>query len=502
MNRTRPLNRSAVQPTNRDLTVGLVGAIISLAATLYQNMMVGDQTSNALLMQSLAPIKQMLDHLMRKIRATPVRAQPPATRHTFTAGTRSATLPPLPSRTPARGVTSKPATVVRHPKISSTFKASSTMDSSRSTASKPSFVVPPGWREISNLDDWMDDSMDNSDDIYPQMDSDAMDETPMMSGFEYSQDQDYYPSYNVEVADLESSKTFQPTFQSTMHFGPRNATTSRQSPLPKRVTELRRSEPSRQTFRQADGTYAVRETINTTNPDGSFQRITKTVSGPDVSIIQNLNETVDLPSLNRTYAGSDAPNATFAVPPTAPNGGNVTFKVPSTAGPSNERRKLDLYLLLCQSATALLLSLMRAAECSNPSVEVAVKQKVFQLMKTLQVLLRDQSQNGSYQADQTPLRTSRSIRDMSAAFRRSRPGLQRYNTASSYQARSLGENPQIRADYSVTSRKNRSNSSCGYESDQDQNRFRDTRAAGRKCANKYLVLSNVEDSNVGNSVRN
>ncbi|XP_058458408.1 uncharacterized protein LOC131434999 isoform X1 [Malaya genurostris] len=100
---------------------------------------------------------------------------------------------------------------------------------------------------------------------------------------------------------------------------------------------------------------------------------------------------------------------------------------------NSEKRKLDLYLLLCQSAYALIVALLRAAQNGSPYIQAAIKQKMFQLAETLRLYLREQSFLPEPRTTpMTPGRTlgaSRSIRDMSAAFNRSRFGQGAHSSA-------------------------------------------------------------------------
>lgn len=299
MDRTKSVNRSAAIPSNRDLMVGLIGAIISLAITLFQNISgAGGSSSNAILLQALGPIQQQIALLERRIRARQSRAT--SRTGTFLRSPHSAST----SRALGRTVN------VTRPGISTTFPAPPGPDSTGRSLTHPkaSFVVPPGWREISNLDSYLDES----EDIPFTVDSDAADETPLMSGFEYSQDLDYYPSYNINVADPESSGAFRPNIQSTLRdmnetFArdvPPNVTRNMDAAIPKRVAELRRT--GQRTFQKtADGSYAVRETMNTTRPDGTFHKVTKTVSGPDISAVEHLCQHTS------STAGSGGMNVTF-----------------------------------------------------------------------------------------------------------------------------------------------------------------------------------------------
>uniref|UniRef100_A0A903VWH7 Uncharacterized protein n=1 Tax=Aedes aegypti TaxID=7159 RepID=A0A903VWH7_AEDAE len=310
MDRTRNLPMSVGAPSNRDLTVGLIGAIVSLSVTMYQNM--ANNIEDAELLQFMVPIQQLLSRLILRLKkpATP-RLTAGTTPRRTAAGARAS-----PS-TPKRPLQTQPRQLLTTPRTDRTRTFNST------TNRTPASDIPPGWREISNLDDYFDESSG----MELGMGSEGtFDETPVISGFEYSQDMDYYPSLNPNVADLESSDQFLPVHQSTRrHF---DDTYIRQSPaaagarMPKRVEELRSaSGSSKRTFRKADGTYAVRETINTTKPDGSFQRITRTVSGPNVSAIQNLSDSVpELPSLDRTRT---VPGSGSGAGPTA----NVTFDI-------------------------------------------------------------------------------------------------------------------------------------------------------------------------------
>lgn len=306
MDRTRNVTGAVGAPSNRDLTVGLIGAIVSLSVTMYQNM--AGNIDDAELLQFMTPIQQLLSRLI-------LRLKKPATPR-LTAGTtpRSYGAPSAkPSlSTPRRQYQTQPRQIMTTPKRA--------VNATRTTGS-PSFKIPPGWREISNLDDYFDESSG----VELGMGSEGtFDETPMISGFEYSQDMDYYPSMNRNISDLESSDQFQPVHQSTQRQFDDTYSRPSSARLPKRVVELRTpTGSSKRTIQKADGTYAVRETINTTKPDGTFQRITRTVSGPNVSVVQNLSESVaELPSLDRTRT---IPDATGAGPT-----GNVTFDASQT----------------------------------------------------------------------------------------------------------------------------------------------------------------------------
>uniref|UniRef100_A0A182QAL0 Uncharacterized protein n=1 Tax=Anopheles farauti TaxID=69004 RepID=A0A182QAL0_9DIPT len=59
-----------------------------------------------------------------------------------------------------------------------------------------------------------------------------------------------------------------------------------------------RAHPLRQLLRQRDGNYAIRETTDMRATDGTFQRNTKTISGPDVMILTNItSQLTELPAL-------------------------------------------------------------------------------------------------------------------------------------------------------------------------------------------------------------
>lgn len=288
MDRTRTC--PVAPPTNRELTVGLVGAIISLAITMLHNM--NDEIDEAALLQAMAPIQQMLLRLVRRIE---MLSKP-------SYANRTRPIKHLPTTTQRR------STPIAQPRRLPIVNQTRTR-----VSAKESFKIPPGWREISNLDSYVNESSE----MGPGMGSEGtLDQTPMMSDFEYSHDQDYHPSFNREVATLEGSDRFFPVHQSTRR--ELDQTYSRAGTPSMQSRSRRVPAPDRRTFRKADGTYAVRETINTTNPDGSFQRITKTISGPDVSIIQNLSENpAELPSLNltRTEPSADVvgSNKTFGI---------------------------------------------------------------------------------------------------------------------------------------------------------------------------------------------
>ncbi|XP_035906758.1 uncharacterized protein LOC118509737 [Anopheles stephensi] len=63
----------------------------------------------------------------------------------------------------------------------------------------------------------------------------------------------------------------------------------------------------RQVLRQKDGNYAIRETTDTRGADGTFQRITKTISGPDVMILTNITSQLsELSTLMPRATGRDS----------------------------------------------------------------------------------------------------------------------------------------------------------------------------------------------------
>uniref|UniRef100_A0A182WB80 Uncharacterized protein n=1 Tax=Anopheles minimus TaxID=112268 RepID=A0A182WB80_9DIPT len=67
--------------------------------------------------------------------------------------------------------------------------------------------------------------------------------------------------------------------------------------------------PRRQVVRQRDGNYAIRETTDTRGADGTFLRITKTISGPDVMILTNITSQLsELPTLLPKAVGREPGN--------------------------------------------------------------------------------------------------------------------------------------------------------------------------------------------------
>ncbi|KFB50321.1 hypothetical protein ZHAS_00018589 [Anopheles sinensis] len=59
--------------------------------------------------------------------------------------------------------------------------------------------------------------------------------------------------------------------------------------------------PHRQLFQLRDGNYAIRETTDNQNIDGSVQRITRTIIGPDIAVLTSA--TSQLPELPSLTAG-------------------------------------------------------------------------------------------------------------------------------------------------------------------------------------------------------
>lgn len=137
MNRSLPsANRSVAVPgLPRDLTVGLMSAIITLAITLFQDLSGTGQTNVASLQQALAPIADQLTQLLRRLRSTQTR---------FPGKIAARKLP--------RQNTSLGGGIPR--------AANTTFPAPNSKLTKPlevSYVTPQGWRQISNLDSWMAD---------------------------------------------------------------------------------------------------------------------------------------------------------------------------------------------------------------------------------------------------------------------------------------------------------------------------------------------------------
>ncbi|XP_058835092.1 uncharacterized protein LOC131692199 [Topomyia yanbarensis] len=109
-----------------------------------------------------------------------------------------------------------------------------------------------------------------------------------------------------------------------------------------------------------------------------------------------------------------------------------------------ERRKLELYLLLSQSAYALILALLKAAQNGSPQIQSAIKQKMVPLFEALRLFLKGRSVWHEHRMTPTPrrkLEPSRSIRDMSAAFSRSKIGRGAHSSPYSYTAIPAGGTP-------------------------------------------------------------
>lgn len=76
---------------------------------------------------------------------------------------------------------------------------------------------------------------------------------------------------------------------------------------------------------------------------------------------------------------------------------------------SAENAKLELYLLFCQCASVLLISIMNAAEKSSPHIKTVIEEKIFQLTETLLLYLRAPPLRS-----ERKLVASRSLQDISA----------------------------------------------------------------------------------------
>lgn len=312
----RSLNRFQ---SSQDLTMGVIGAIVSLAVTLLQHLNGHGSNNPQALLAAMEPIQHQLAKLRRRLKvvrqrqlapAAPVVRSPariPANATFQGAAPLNTTLPRVLDATFAAPLnTTRPtvaspgrvglprldttyataaATMRNAPGINATFPAP---PANRTLPTPDDYQCPPGFREISNLESWLDESSTRE----------ASTRDPTQVSLEQSYDANYYPDMNRIVADLESSDAFRPPLSSTqpemdVTFDRGAAIAGGPAPnvslLPRRVAELRASGNISRRQQPSPISYQIRESNNTRNLDGSLSHVSRTVSGPDMTNVSVLN---------------------------------------------------------------------------------------------------------------------------------------------------------------------------------------------------------------------
>ncbi|KAL1375952.1 hypothetical protein pipiens_017170 [Culex pipiens pipiens] len=282
----RSLNRFQ---SSQDLTMGVIGAIVSLAVTLLQHLNGHGSNNPQALLAAMEPIQRQLAKLRRQLKVVRQRQLAPAAvplNATYRgAAPLNTTLPRVLDATYAAPLnTTRPtvaspgrvglprldttyataaATMRNAPGINATFPAP---PANRTLPTPDDYQCPPGFREISNLESWLDESSTRE----------ASTRDPTQVSLERSYDANYYPDMNRIVAELESSGAFRPPLSSTqpemdVTFDRGAAIAGGPAPNPSPIS------------------YQVRESNNTRNLDGSLSHVSRTVSGPDMTNVSALN---------------------------------------------------------------------------------------------------------------------------------------------------------------------------------------------------------------------
>ena len=151
----------------------------------------------------------------------------------------------------------------------------------------PSFVVPPGWREITNLDRYLEETTGGTEESL------ELTEGGDTAAYGVSK------RTQTTIVDRGEKVPFDPKLGQSSPIvqgdgGPGSSkqthgqTFTYHSSGPKRLLEGLMVRGSNNLLPQ--GTFAIRETSNYALPDGSFQRSTKTVAGPDVSVLAKCSQ--------------------------------------------------------------------------------------------------------------------------------------------------------------------------------------------------------------------
>uniref|UniRef100_A0A8D8CPP0 (northern house mosquito) hypothetical protein n=1 Tax=Culex pipiens TaxID=7175 RepID=A0A8D8CPP0_CULPI len=224
-----------------------------------------NRNNTAVLLQAMTPIQDQLVKLLRRLKSTRLRHVP------------RMSLPPAAAATsPRRTVPAIPASPPRAANV--TFP---TAPGDRTLPTAPFFEYPAGWfdnsQEIPDLSNIQDISLDYG------ISGEGID-WPRDDNFSIHEDADdsgsFHPTQNSSRLNENA------TFDTSTAAGPLPNVGSPRSPR-----SPRRSNVLNQTFQQRPGTsvpYQIRESSNWRNHDGSLSQVSRTVSGPDVSMVRDL----------------------------------------------------------------------------------------------------------------------------------------------------------------------------------------------------------------------
>uniref|UniRef100_A0A182QEB4 Uncharacterized protein n=1 Tax=Anopheles farauti TaxID=69004 RepID=A0A182QEB4_9DIPT len=265
-------------PSNGQLVQGLIGTIITLSSTLYQAIE-GDDSQPEVLLQSL-------DHLRHRLVRLLVQIEPHETK-VERVSTETHQIPIPVSARSQRPPTARnqPTTVTHESDVRFTPPVSSTVQETEpsagincATACHPestadqTFVPPPSWREITNLTTFMAKTGGNMGEPFEFTDASGRSKTAEPTP--------------VRRLDTFDRKTF--TIDSNRTQGIPGVSHSRSKSEGYPFTASTPKHTLDKLFKA--GTFAVRETSNYALPDGSFQRNTKTIAGPDASVLAKCSQ--------------------------------------------------------------------------------------------------------------------------------------------------------------------------------------------------------------------
>uniref|UniRef100_A0A4Y0BRQ6 Uncharacterized protein n=1 Tax=Anopheles funestus TaxID=62324 RepID=A0A4Y0BRQ6_ANOFN len=293
-------------PSNEQLEQGLMGTIITLSSTLYQAI-AGDDGGPEVLLQSLLPIRERLERVLLQIESQEAKVHCSSGRSTRTTMSDRSQRPQTSTNEPStihNGNFAPPSSSTEQEtrlNADASFKSATNLAS----AGDPSFVPPPGWREITNLDSYMAEASGEVDDCTVLTDTTLGDTSYEVSNRTQIIDR------KVDRSNLDRS--FEPTLAQSspiVHGDGRSKKSGGDTftiPNPKRMVDEMFHGPN------LAGTFAIRETTNYALADGSFQRSTKTIAGPDASVLARCTK----PMLLQDPLGLAFHSRTI-VPPSAP----------------------------------------------------------------------------------------------------------------------------------------------------------------------------------------
>uniref|UniRef100_A0A182WKJ0 small monomeric GTPase n=1 Tax=Anopheles minimus TaxID=112268 RepID=A0A182WKJ0_9DIPT len=271
-----PVGLSGV-PSNEQLVQGLMGTIITLSSTLYQAI-AGDDGGPEVLLQSLVPIRERLERVLQQLESQEAKVHAASVRSNRTPMTTRSQMPPTSRNEPSHANCETFAPPSSSTERETRLNADASFKSVTNLAATgdPSFVPPPGWREITNLESYMTETSGEANEYTELTDGTLVDGS-------------YQGTNRTQTIDRnegrpDSERCFDPTLAQSSPLVQEGARTKKSGrtftlPNPKRTVDELFKGPN------LAGTFAIRETSNYALADGSFQRSTKTIAGPDASVL-------------------------------------------------------------------------------------------------------------------------------------------------------------------------------------------------------------------------